>query len=355
MDKFLYKIKKNVAKFISLFIKSSNARKEFRHKFMLPISMSDYYGKIYMPYYPNEKFSCELPQIYNSEGRKMELFFLRDRIGSHCSYSDSSKYFLWDRFNIGLDVHFYTHGTILETMGKPKQKYGIFVESESIIPNEYALFKTHKGIEKDFDAIFTYSEDLLSSLDNAVFFPACSSMWYGKEYYNGVKDSTKLNSEVYKSKNKNISMVCSAKKMTEMHKIRHKIANEALKAGVDVFGGFNNGIMFDYKSRTLKDYRFQIVVENDIKPYYFTEKIIDCFAAMTIPIYIGATKIDEFFNSDGIIKISKDENIEKIVQRCTEQEYNNRINAVIDNYNRCLKYQNLDNLLYESYFLNKTS
>lgn len=143
--------------------------------------------------------------------------------------------------------------------------------------------------------------------------------------------------------------------MTEMHKIRHKIANEALKAGVDVFGGFNNGIMFDYKSRTLKDYRFQIVVENDIKPYYFTEKIIDCFAAMTIPIYIGATKIDEFFNSDGIIKISKDENIEKIVQRCTEQEYNNRINAVIDNYNRCLKYQNLDNLLYESYFLNKTS
>ena len=71
----------------------------------------------------------------------------------------------------------------------------------------------------------------------------------------------------------------------------------------------------------------------------------------TIPIYIGARKISEFFNPDGIIQISVDDvgSIEKILKSCTEEEYNNRLSAVLDNYNRSLMYKNVEDYMFEKY------
>lgn len=359
-------MKKNLIKLISCFIPFKKYRKAFRNKYLEKMNtnpankngklyiVNPYYGKIFMPYYPDLKFTDDKPDIYNKAGKKMDIFFIRDKIGAHCPYLDASKYFLWDRFNIGLDTHFYTHGTILEKMGKPTHRYAYFVESESIIPKEYEIFKTHAGIEKDFDAIFTYSEELLNTLDNAKFFPSCASVWYGKEFYNGIQDPTALDENLYKNKSKNISMICSAKCYTPMHKIRHKIANDSMQTGkVDMYGGFKDGKMFPYKSVTLKDYRYQIVVENDITPYYFTEKLLDCLVSQTIPIYIGATKISEFFNADGMIIINNNSDINKIIKQCTKEEYESRADAIKENYYKALKYINTNDLLYEMYFMEK--
>ncbi|MBQ3686367.1 MAG: hypothetical protein II932_00895 [Treponema sp.] len=312
------------------------------------------YGKIYMPYYPYDRFAeGNSPRLYNSEGRKLDVWFIRDRIGAALPYSDS-KYIAWDRYNVSLPVHFYCHGAVLETMGKPDHRYAWFIESESIIPEEYALFETHNGLAGDFDAVFTYSEKLLDSLPNAKFFPSCASMWYGKEVFHGVPDKTVLDKDAYARKTKNISMVCSAKKYTPMHEIRHRFAAGAQASGaVDVFGGFAGGQWMPYKSQSLADYRFQIVVENDIKPYYFTEKIIDCFAAMTIPVYLGASRIVDFFNPDGIITIEKDTPIESILKHCTAEFYEERLVAVKENFEKSLRYRSVDDLLYETFFMEK--
>jgi hypothetical protein len=43
------------------------------------------------------------------------------------------------------------------------------------------------------------------------------------------------------------------------------------------------------------------VIENDRAPNYFTEKLIDCFALGTIPIYWGCPNIGDFFDARGII------------------------------------------------------
>ena len=53
----------------------------------------------------------------------------------------------------------------------------------------------------------------------------------------------------------------------------------------------------------LEHYRYSIIIENDIDELWYTEKILNCFATKTIPIYLGATKIGERFNSDGIIAV----------------------------------------------------
>ena len=327
-------------------------QKHLRYIPAKPTGCHAVYGPFYEPYYNVSQPFSGTPCIYSKEGRPLESFFLRDVVSAHVPYS-SSRYFAWDRFNFGLSTHFYAHGAMLETMGNPDRRYGIFVESEGIIPHHYAIFRRHPGLEKDFDAIFTFSEPLLDTLPNAKYFPACSSIWYSQEICNGQKDPAVLSENAFQFKEKNISMICSARKLTPMQLIRHQLAHEALRSGkVDVFGAFQNpNACIPFKSAALSKYRFHIAIENDIQPFYFTEKIMDCFAAMTIPIYLGAPRIGDFFNSDGILFLSEKTPLEKILAQCTEEEYIRRLPAVQDNYRRCLNYLNLDDKLYEEHFL----
>ncbi|MBR0095513.1 MAG: hypothetical protein IJP91_09560 [Synergistaceae bacterium] len=130
------------------------------------------------------------------------------------------------------------------------------------------------------------------------------------------------------------------------------MALKCKKSGlVDTFGTFDGG-SYAVLEDTLKDYRFSIAVENDITQLYFTEKITNCFAAKTIPIYLGAQRIGEFFNTDGIIQISlKDiDNIEKILAQCTAEEYERRLPAVIDNFERVREYENMNDYLFRKFF-----
>lgn len=72
---------------------------------------------------------------------------------------------------------------------------------------------------------------------------------------------------------------------------------------------------------------------------------------MTIPIYMGATKISDYFNIDGIIEI-KDldyEFIELLVKQCNEMDYNSRIYAIKDNFNRVKKYLTIEDYLFDNY------
>ena len=138
-----------------------------------------------------------------------------------------------------------------------------------------------------------------------------------------------------------------------MHLFRIALAMKCKKENLaDTYGTFDGGSHITIDD-SLKSYRYSIAVENDISPYFFTEKILNCFAAQTIPVYIGATEIHKFFNPDGIITfgIGDIDNIENILKQCTKEEYERRLPAVIDNYNRVInKYleSNWDSI-YERY------
>ena len=51
------------------------------------------------------------------------------------------------------------------------------------------------------------------------------------------------------------------------------------------------------KSFAIEDYKYSIVVENDLSDYFMTEKICDVILGGATPIYIGAKKINEFYSS----------------------------------------------------------
>ena len=120
----------------------------------------------------------EYPLIYNSEGNPLKMFYLKDQIMPPYS---GSRYFLWDRCNYGLDIHFYSHNNMRFTQGKPIEKYGILIESKQIVPGDYKIFDKYQGLEKEFDAIFTYDSELLNKFSNACFFPGCAYVWYGRK------------------------------------------------------------------------------------------------------------------------------------------------------------------------------
>jgi hypothetical protein len=105
----------------------------------------------------------------------------------------------------------------------------------------------------------------------------------------------------------------------------------------------------DYKFITnkldgLKDYMFSIVVENSIYPKYYTEKITDCFATGTVPIYYGDKSIGEDFNNDGIIFLDDLESFDNL----SPELYKSMLPLVHDNYNRLFSLKTADDFIYES-------
>ena len=205
------------------------------------------------------------PEIFNKYGEKMEVFFISDRQFANIPNRKNQRYVIWDRYNYGLKTHFYSHDEMFRTVGKPERKFGILFEPRAILPQSYENIINNKDyIEKNFDAVFTYDAQLLSTLKNAKFANMVANVLYGRnkdgDYFYGkksdfsnddsIKDSFIICEDNYKHKNKNISMICSAKEMCEGHRRRKKLAfkvrNEKL---ADTFGQFDGGGTFPLNYR----------------------------------------------------------------------------------------------------------
>jgi len=149
-------------------------------------------------------------------------------------------------------------------------------------------------------------------------------------------------------KNKLVSLIASPKKSTIGHQIRHTLA-ENWKDKVDLYGGVLGSPRFGYekrpwgdKSKALNPYMFSIVIENDKYPTYFTEKLTDCFATGTIPVYWGTSDIGNYFDSNGIITLNSSFDPSQL----TEELYHSKIDAVKHNFDRVNKLENADDILY---------
>lgn len=296
--------------------------------------------KIYPPYYHEYRTIVpSKPEIYNCEGEPMDLYFIRDRHITTHPYFWPSKHFLWDRYNYALDTHFYTGNALVETMGTPQSKYGLLLEPRVKQPSDYLILEKNRGLVSEFKKILTYDARLLESLPNALFFPGCATAWVSA-----------TDPEQYAKKTKMISMVSSKKKMCPLHYLRIEVARKCKREGLaDTFGTFDGGGFVDI-AETLTDYRYTIAFENEISPYWFTERITSSFLSMTVPIYLGAERISDFFNPDGIIQIniSKAKDIGNVLKQCSVHDYEKRLPAILDNFQRAKKYLKMGDYLYET-------
>ena len=308
----------------------------------------------YMPYCVTKKIIEDgdtegvAPQLFNKNGERMHIFYIADRNVRYSMIAGRTpRYILWNHNDTNLPVHFYSYRSIEEGIknSTAKVKCLYIHESKAIIPAAYKYVLEHEEIANKFDYIFTSNADILNKYKNARFSPA-SGVWYGSEKWGGNWNKNRLC-----EKNKMISLLSSNKKRCELHKFRLSLANHYMKSdNVDTYGTFNRG-GYVRLNDAFDDYRYSIVIENEQSPYYFTEKIMNCFASMTVPIYIGATKIGDFFNLDGIIQVESStiESIEDAVRACSVEDYNNRKEAILDNYIRAQEYLCVEDYLYKHY------
>lgn len=84
-------------------------------------------------------------------------------------------------------------------------------------------------------------------------------------------------------------------------------AVEAYKA-ISYGGPYRNNtggcVPIDGKIDFISHYKFNLALENSAIPGYITEKIVEPFAAPTVPIYWGAPDIGKDFNPDAFINVS---------------------------------------------------
>ena len=285
-----------------------------------------------------------MPQIYNARGQQLETYFIKNRHSQHAPFGHEGKYFFWDRYNYGLDTHFYGPEAMPKPLGKPIVKYGMLTESRTIVPQDYEVFHKHKGLEKEFRYVFSYDERILNEIENARFYPVAAGIW-----------NSRMREGLHRTKSKDLSILSSDKVMCELHRFRLELARTCKKEHLaDTFGRFDGGDYVQNVDETLDDYRFSLIIENDISDYYFSERLTSCFASQTIPVYLGARRISEFFNEDGMILLSAPdlEEAKRKIKECIRETYEAKLPAVLDNYNRVQEYVNMQDYLYEHYLQN---
>ena len=106
-------------------------------------------------------------------------------------------------------------------------------------------------------------------------------------------------------KTKTMSCIASKKRDLPGHKVRDDFVGflEANFDEIDVFGRGRVNSLDAGKLLGLSPYRFSIAIENVLSNDYFTEKILDCWLAGTVPVYFGALNLENYFPRDSFIRL----------------------------------------------------
>ena len=207
-------------------------------------------------------------------------------------------------------------------------KYAWVVESRDICPGLVEFIKQNAElISNSYKYLFTHNKEIYDLADNFIFIPSHCSWIEKPQIYN----KTKL-----------CSMISSNKGWTDGH--RRRLAwVEKFRNDLDLYGfGFSP---IDKKEDGLKDYCFSICVENDSYPTYFSEKILDCFACGTVPVYYGAPDIAEHFNPNGIILLNDKFSLDSLSLRV----YHSMRGAILENFELATKYNTIEDLLWRKW------
>jgi len=189
-----------------------------------------------------------------------------------------------------------------------------------------------------FDYVMVHDQYLLDKYPNKCVFTSDNAIWIQDENIR-IHEKTKLMSLIYSWKN-----------WTDGHKLRHLIANQQSE-GLDLYGdGSPHPVKF--KEEALADYQFSITIENSRSKYYYTEKLLDCFATGTIPIYWGCTNIEDFFDVKGILQFETLDDLIKIFNEINNEPnlYNMMYPFVLENFNRVQAYHRHADWIYDNVY-----
>lgn len=146
-----------------------------------------------------------------------------------------------------------------------------------------------------------------------------------------------------------ISTVCSSKQQKHtLHQRRYHFT-QRLKAAMPELEVYGRGVrdMKD-KADALDAYRYHIAIENHRCDHHWTEKVSDVFLGWALPIYCGCTNLADYFPRESFIEIDIDDfdgALHTICEAIRANEYDKRLDAIIEARSRVLNEYNLFSVL----------
>ncbi len=246
---------------------------------------------------------------------------------------------------------------------------------EQVCPNALKILYTYEPpaidpmqytqrVWKQFDAILSWNTYLTEASSTFTFeagayydLPYCSD--YGIAPFAAMPDPA--------TREKAICQICGDKyslSAEEIYSERRKVArwfHKHARTRMDVFGrppmdtpnyrGECAG-----KAETFARYRYALCFENTFHPLwtrgYLTEKILDCMASGTVPVYYGCSNIEELVPLDCFVdyrKFSSLDELDSFLQEITDEEYlgyAERMQSFLAGYNAPVRHS--ANRLYET-------
>ena len=270
--------------------------------------------------------------------------FCNDSLEPSTSANNRSVYTRWMRNGTGL-VNLYVNGEALKVLedDSDKPKFIWLLESREIIPEQYKFIEeNYDFVASRVDGIFTADQRLTNEVGADGKFLYCLSNaapWV-------------MDRDIY-TKSKLVSMIASNKGYTEGHRRRLQVVQAFVnKFGQeDLYGwGLTHELPLKEKSTGLKDYMFSFAVENANYPTYFTEKLTDCFACGTIPVYYGTAGVAQYFNPEGIIFLESAAPWNNIPwEKLTPEYYESKKDVISENFEiaKCMRVA--EDYMYGSY------
>ena len=242
-------------------------------------------------------------------------------------------HFAWDFNSKNSNISFYIDSDVIRGINDKndgKIKFLWTLESQFYNGGVVQFIKNNLNqVLETYELIFTYDDELVDLHPKFKWVPAMGS-W--------IKTPT-----VYK-KNKLVSMITSSKSHTPQQIFRKNFAQRNVY-NLDLFGrGFKE---IENKEDGLCDYMFSVCIENDIRQTYFTEKLLDCFATGTIPIYSGTKNVIKYFDGDGIIFLD-----DLSLDNLSPEMYDEKLRNVLNNFENVMEFLCPEDYIYKNYIKN---
>jgi hypothetical protein len=204
-----------------------------------------------------------------------------------------------------------------------------------------------------YDLIMAFDERVLRECPNAVFLTESACSWLPRKW-NAIDPLGKMNygnGLIHKNpvvmaydgcdvgaKKFSVSFLTSSKRIQEGHILRQEIYDRLPErfGELAVWKHKSPPVVPD-KRTVLEPYQFSIVPENSKQSGYYTEKILDCFIAKTVPLYWGCPNLGNFFNMAGVIQFNNYAELESKLSTLNHEAYQGMREAVEDNFHRALK------------------
>ena len=139
-----------------------------------------------------------------------------------------------------------------------------------------------------------------------------------------------------------ISLIASAKNDLEGHKLRHKLISFDKSQAHQLLTPLGRAYdQFDDMAAALAPFRYSVVIENCIEPHLFTEKILNCLACKTIPIYWGHETIKQYFDTSNWLFFNDLEDGYEKIKFASSGEHIVSHDKIHENFVQAKSYKNL--------------